>query len=182
MAAWSAAVVLSGCATSQPRMVVPEHLRASPAANADEGQASKPAQKNEGAYQLRIVDQGRSYDVQFPPVTGGYELRLPLPKKGKSPLPALVDPTEKPIPRDGPGFRERLVEIRSHFARGQLDVAQVELNRLLAMYPNDPELLAMQGSLAWQQGDRDLARDIWRRVLEMDPSNVAVQRMLEGIP
>ena len=52
---------------------------------------------------------------------------------------------------------------------GEGGPARPWLERLLAASPDDPELLMDSAALAWRDGSRDSAADLYRQVLEIDP-------------
>jgi tetratricopeptide (TPR) repeat protein len=179
-------VVSYACATQPKRIAIPKHMLASPSRGAGKVRTLKVA-RQEGAveaapamqpYTLRIVDQGRAYEVSLPPVRGGYEVRIPLHGTEGSDMPELSAERPEELPQDSLEYKRRLIGIRALFARNSFEIASFELAKLLELYPTDEELLAMSGSLEWKRGNKDKAREIWQRVLELNPTNEAVLRIL----
>lgn len=174
-------VAALGCAPVRQQIVVPAHMRATPkeAAGLSRRDKSDKVDPPRQSYRLRIDDAGRSYWVDFPPTAGGYEVRVPLTENNDAPLPRMDEDGDIEIPKGSLAFKQRMVEIRALFARQSYDIADFELSQLLKAHPDDAQLLAMQGSLEWKRGNKEAARAIWQRVIDLDPMNVSVLEMLE---
>lgn len=178
--------VLAGCARVPTQIDIPEYMKATPKkalVQVKRNTKAKPAPGGDvEAYALRIVDQGRSYEVSLPPVRGGYEVRVPLDSSRRRSDPKPDADPYVDLPQDSLRYKEKLIGVRSLFAQSSFDLAAFELTKLLQLYPDDPQLLAMQGSVEWKLGNEERARELWQRVLDLDPTNVSVLQMLEGLP
>jgi Flp pilus assembly protein TadD len=93
-------------------------------------------------------------------------------------MPELTVERPEGLPQDSLEYKRRLIGIRALFARNSFEIASFELAKLLELYPTDEELLSMSGSLEWKRGNKDKAREIWQRVLELNPTNETVLRIL----
>ncbi|MCS6911750.1 MAG: glycosyltransferase [Myxococcales bacterium] len=59
----------------------------------------------------------------------------------------------------------RCLRVRTLVAGQQFQEAMAELDRLVATSPTAPAVQLLGGELAWLQGDRELAVDLWRKAL-----------------
>jgi tetratricopeptide (TPR) repeat protein len=155
----------SSCAAKK-RIDVPDHLRST-------GNHVQPP------YAVRLVDNERTWNVWLPPVSGGYEVRIPIGKgdaiagaEAKGPAILTQDSTE---------FRAAMARVTGLFQRKSYDLALLELSRLRADFPDDAKLLAMEGTLHMKMGDKKRAQASWERALEIDPANDTVLNMLEEL-
>jgi hypothetical protein len=156
-------------ACAAPRKIdVPLHLRAG---------AQKPA----GAPQPFVVtvnDGTRAWNVSLPAVSGGYEVRIPVGSGGE----ALPSATRKPVLlKDSIEYKAALARVQALFQKKSFDLALLELAKLRADFPDDPKLLAMEGTIHFKMGDKDKAQKAWEAAAALDPENEAVLDMLEGI-
>lgn len=80
-----------------------------------------------------------------------------------------------------PSYLLGIDEVQKLFRAGKYEVALVRLTELEKAYPNDAKLLSMMGTLWLKLGRRELARDVWERVLQMEPDNRAVIEALKQL-
>lgn len=174
------AAALCGCAAPpRTRIEIPRHLRG-PQTNANAKEPASHPGGDHGPYAVRISDNGRTYEISLPPVAGGYEVRVPLaaPQRVATTEQSEVVPSNGLPERSTPAFEVLLGKIRELFARKSYEIALFELDKLQQAHPDDPELLAMQGSIEWKRGNREKARELWEQAVELDYSNEAVLNML----
>ncbi len=160
-----ALILLAACA-SQRHIDVPAHLR-----------ADDSPQKAPSNYVVKLTENGREWNVWLPPVSGGYEVRIPLAAGEALPQAGLA----KKMDEDSPEFRAALVRVNSFFARKSYDLALIELAKLRQLAPQNAKLLAMQGTLEWKLGNKDKAQAAWEKAMELDPENDTILQMLEGL-
>ena len=168
------ATAMLGCST-QRRIVVPKDLlRVSPTG------ADAP-------YVVRLTENGKSWEVELPQVPGGYEVHIPIGAATtllvEHPPPGNGSPKEPDgkASSSSPQRSEAVAHLRALYSQKSYAAALQEVEAVLAAYGDDAKLLAMKGSLQWKLGARGDARKTWERVLDLEPENEVVQRMLEGM-
>lgn len=191
------AFVAGGCALFEkeaPRQViVPDELLADPRYDLD---GAHPRQR----YVLRMTDGERDWEVEFPEVATGYEVRIPLegeprvltdkakPKVTSADRAIMEDMVRNsPDPAVAPpapsqSYLAGLVEIRDLYRTRHYELALLRLVDLEKEYPNDDKLLAMRGSLYRQLGRTELAREAWEKALLVNPTNQVVIDALARLP
>ena len=169
----AAAPTLAGAtAASAPRTNPPPQRLASPAIPTDAAQR----------YTLRLVEHGRVWEVELPESTGGYELHIPL-------GPGIEPPTEadqEMLGKTPPAGRSKsylatLAKVGEMYANHRFELALIEVVDLEQQYPKDARLLAMKGSLYQKLGKTALAREAWKKSLELDPSDTTVAEALRAL-
>lgn len=80
-----------------------------------------------------------------------------------------------------PSYLLGIDEVQELFQAGKFELAMVRVTELEKAYPNDAKLLSMMGTLWLQLGRRELARETWERVLQIDPENRAVIEALRQL-
>jgi tetratricopeptide (TPR) repeat protein len=159
-------------------------------------------------YSIEIPDNASRYDIQIPlaelspkgagdglartssdgkplnPANTDKELVAALPalSKNKPNETAMMDTAfgvgspEGPV--QSPSYSMGIAQVNQYFKERNFELALVELNNLLAFYPNSPKLLKMKGTLLVKTGNRDLAMKSWQRALDLAPQDVALQRSI----
>jgi len=80
-----------------------------------------------------------------------------------------------------PSYLLGIDEVQKLFQAGKYELAMVRLTELERAYPNDAKLLSMMGTLWLKLGRKELARDAWEQVLQMEPDNRAVIEALKQL-
>jgi tetratricopeptide (TPR) repeat protein len=159
-------------------------------------------------YTVEIPDNASRYDIQIPlaelrpkgssdssnfgssdgkPINAGTtdkELVAALPalSKNKPNETAMMDAAfgmgspEGPV--QSPSYSLGIARVNQYFRERNFELSLVELNNLLAFYPNSPKLLKMKGTLLVKTGNRDLAMKSWQRASDLAPQDVALQRSI----
>jgi tetratricopeptide (TPR) repeat protein len=160
-------------------------------------------------YSVEIPDDASRYDIQIPLAelapkgastsqvspdqksmnagTTDKELVADLPalSKNKPNETALMDAAfgvgsaEGPI--QSPSYSLGIAKVNQHFKDRNFELALVELNNLLAFYPNSPKLLKMKGTLLLKTGNRNLAMQAWQRALDLAPNDGALRRSINRL-
>lgn len=190
------ALVASGCALFEkeaPRQViVPDELLSDPRYDLD---GAHPRQR----YVLRMTDGERDWEIEFPEVATGYEVRIPLegePKvltdKAKPKVTSADRAIMEDMVRNSPdtaaaqaptqSYLAGLVEVRDLYRTRHYELALLRLVDLEKEYPNDDKLMAMRGSLYRQLGRTELAREAWEKALLVNPNNQTVIDALTRLP
>lgn len=164
----SSVVLLFLVACTAPRKIdVPLHLRAG---------TEKPETKPQ-PFVVTLNDGARAWNVSLPAVSGGYEVRIPvgsgeaLPSAGRKPV----------LLKDSLEYKAALARVQALYQRKSYDLALLELAKLREDFPDEPKLLAMEGTIHFKAGDKDKAQKAWEAAAALDPDNEAVLDMLEGI-
>ncbi len=160
-------------------------------------------------YSVEIPDDASRYDIQIPLAeltpkgavasqigheqkimnagTTDKELIADLPalSKSKPSDTAMLDAAfgvgspEGPI--QSPSYSLGIAKVNQHFKDRNFELALVELNNILAFYPNSPKLLKMKGTLLLKTGNRNLAMQAWQRALDLAPNDRPLKRSIERL-
>jgi Flp pilus assembly protein TadD len=151
-----------------------------------------------------MSDGTRDWEVEFPDVATGYEVRIPLrgtPGEAAPTLPArataadrelyeehAVEPAEakpaakaaaKPAPRAS--YLAGIAHVRELYRTRNYELALIECVELERQYPREEKLLAMKGSIYRKLGKAKLARETWERALALDPNDTIVADALRDL-
>lgn len=133
-------------------------------------------------YTLRLVERGRVWEVELPESTGGYEVRIPLGSGIDTPTEADQEMLGKtPPPGRSKSYLGTLAKLGEMYKSHRYELALIEVVDLEQQYPKDPRLLAMKGSLYQKLGKTTLAREAWKKALELDPSDTTVAEALRAL-
>jgi len=129
-----------------------------------------------------LVERGRVWEVDLPESTGGYEVRIPLGAGIEPPTAADQEMLGK-TPPDGrsKSYLATLAKLGEMYAAHRYELALIEVVDLEQAYPKDPRLLAMKGSLYQKLGKAALAREAWKKALEIDPTDTTVAEALRAL-
>jgi len=133
-------------------------------------------------YTLRLVERGRVWEVELPESTGGYEVRIPLGPGIETPTLADREMLGK-TPAEGrsKSYLATLAKLSEMYAAHRYELALIEVVDLEQAYPKDARLSAMKGSLYQKLGKPALAREAWKKALEIDPSDTTVAEALRAL-
>jgi hypothetical protein len=133
-------------------------------------------------YTLRLVERGRVWEVELPESTGGYEVRIPLGPGIETPTAADQEMLGKTPPEGrSKSYLATLAKLGEMYAAHRYELALIEVVDLEHAYPKDARLLAMKGSLYQKLGKTALAREAWKKALEIDPSDTTVAEALRAL-
>ena len=144
-----------------------------------------PPPPPEQRYVLRLIEHGRVWEVELPEQTGGYEVRVPIGPRIEAPTLADQEmlgkePKDvKPLPQKS--YLAGLAKISEMYASHRYELALIEAADLGQQYPKDARIEKMKGSLYQKLGKTELARDAWKKALELDPSDTTVAEALRGL-
>jgi len=113
---------------------------------------------------------------------GGFEPGAELDKDGK----AINDPgklglqqNEDQAASTRPSYLLGIQEVGKLFKSKNYELAMVRIVQLEKAYPNDVKILSMKGTLWMKLGKKNLAREAWEQVLQIQPDNRAVIEALK---
>lgn len=136
-------------------------------------------------YLLRLVEHGRTWEVELPEATGGYEVRVPIGPAIEAPTAADQELLGKdPATAKGApprSYLTALAKIAEMYSSHRYELALIDAVELGQQYPKEARVEAMKGSLYQKLGKTDLARESWKKALELDPSDVTVAEALRGL-
>lgn len=160
-------------------------------------------------YTVEIPENSSRYDIQIPlaemtpagsaagidlagrvranPANTDKELVSALPDLGKekSSKTGMLDTAFGVAPPDGPAqspsYTLGIAKVNQYFKERNFELALVELNNLLAFYPNSPKLLKMKGTLLVKTGNRELAMRSWQRALDLAPNDLALRNSINRL-
>ncbi len=160
-------------------------------------------------YTVEIPENSSRYDIQIPlaeitpagsatasdlsgrraanPANTDKELIAALPDlaKEKSSKTGMLDSAfgvaspEGPV--QSPSYTLGIAKVNQYFKERNFELALVELNNLLAFYPNSPKLLKMKGTLLVKTGNRELAMRSWQRALDLAPNDLALRNSINRL-
>jgi hypothetical protein len=141
-----------------------------------------PTQESQ-RYTLRLVERGRVWEVELPESTGGYEVRIPLGPGIETPTAADQEMLAGKTPPAGrsKSYLSTLAKLNEMYSAHRYELALIEVVDLEQQYPKDARLLAMKGSLYQKLGKAALAREAWKKALEIDPSDTTVAEALRAL-
>ena len=141
-----------------------------------------PTQESQ-RYTLRLVERGRVWEFELPESTGGYEVRIPLGPGIETPTAADQEMLAGKTPPEGhsKSYLATLAKLGEMYSAHRYELALIEVVDLEQQYPKDPRLLAMKGSLYQKLGKAALAREAWKKALEIDPSDTTVAEALRAL-
>lgn len=121
------------------------------------------------------------------PATTDKELVAALPDlaKNKPDETAMLDSAfgvgspEGPV--QSPSYTIGIAKVNQLYRERSFELALIELNNLLAFYPNSPKLLKMKGTLLVKTGNRDLAMRSWQRAYDLTPGDMALKRSIDRL-
>jgi hypothetical protein len=157
-------------------------------------------------YTIEIPGAARDYDVQVPladlgesdddvlsgkrpkaigsPVATDQEMVATMPQlqKDRATDTALMDSAfgagGAEGPRQAPSYTLGLAKVNELYKRRQYEFALVELNNMIAFYPNSPKLQKMKGTVLVKMRNLPLAELAWIKALELDPRDKGVRAAL----
>jgi len=133
-------------------------------------------------YTLRLVERGRVWEMELPESTGGYEVRIPLGPGIETPTAADQEMLGKTPPEGrSKSYLATLAKVGEMYKSHRFELALIEVVDLEQQYPKDARLQAMKGSLYQKLGKSGLAREAWKKSLELDPTDTTVAEALRAL-
>lgn len=159
-------------------------------------------------YVVQIPGGARDFDVQVPladlgaatsqvgqsvasagpnPVQTDQEMTAALPQlKRERPIDtALLDSAfgtgDAEGPAQAPSYTLGIARINENYKKRNYEIALIEINNLLAFYPNSPQLHKMKGTVLLKMRNLPLAELAWIKALELAPRDKTLQRALERL-
>ncbi|MEZ4743703.1 MAG: tetratricopeptide repeat protein [Bdellovibrionota bacterium] len=84
-------------------------------------------------------------------------------------------------PQQSPSYSLGLAKINRQYKRKNFEYTLIEINNLLAFYPNSPKLHKMKGTVYNKMGNYPMAEKSWIRALELEPRDLALKRAIEKL-
>lgn len=88
-------------------------------------------------------------------------------------------PSEKDRPSQDSSYLGSLDRVKQLYKLRRFEAALIEVDTMLRLYPTDPRLYEMRGTLLSRLGYEELAFKSWQQSLELKPSNLALRQYLE---
>jgi tetratricopeptide (TPR) repeat protein len=153
---------------------------------------------------VRMSDGTRDWEVEFPDVAVAYEVRIPLrgaPAPGGAPddqvpthmtaadremmeeraVNAQTAGAQKPADKKKRSYLGGIARVRDLYKTRNYELALIDVVDLEREYPNDTKIMAMKGSIYRKLGKTKLAREVWEKVLALDPDNATVADALREL-
>jgi hypothetical protein len=90
-----------------------------------------------------------------------------------------VLPPENPEPVRESSYLAALDHVKRLFRNGRYENALTQVDELLTLYPTDPRLHQMRGTLLDRTGQPDLAMRSWAEAIELDPANMGLKKFVD---
>jgi tetratricopeptide (TPR) repeat protein len=90
-----------------------------------------------------------------------------------------VVPAEDALPERDTSYLAALDQVKQLYRTARYEAALLALDDLLKLYPTDPRLYEMRGTLFDRIGQPDLAIKSWNQALRLEPSNAPLRRYVE---
>lgn len=154
-------------------------------------------------YVVKMSDGKRTWQIEIPVTSGtpSFQAAIPLDlgaavQAAPSPPPTEADREiieskkragERVVPADPKdasktrSYLGTIARVKALYKRRQYELALVQLVELDRQYPDDERILEMKGSLYQKLGRPKEAREVWERVLSINPNNRAVASALERL-
>jgi len=160
-------------------------------------------------YSIEIPGAARDYDVEVPlaAIHGGENNNVlsGLPADLSKPnatdnelvkaLPSLAKarPTDTAMmdsafgvgetdgPRQSPSYSLGISKATNFYKNKQFEYALIEINNMLAFYPNSPKLLKMKGTCLIKMRNLQLAELAWIKALQLTPNDRTLQKGVERL-
>ncbi len=113
---------------------------------------------------------------------GGLEPGAELDKDGNpisDPGKVALQQNEDAASQTRPSYLLGIQEVGKLFQSNNYELAMVRIVQLEKAYPNDVKILSMKGTLWMKLGKKNLAREAWEQVLQIEPDNRAVIQALK---
>jgi tetratricopeptide (TPR) repeat protein len=114
-------------------------------------------------------------------ITGGFSKNIPQNTAERQEIESGlgVVPAEDPSPPRDRSYLASIDQIKQLYKRARYEAALLELDELVRLYPTDPKLYEMRGTLLDRIGRTDLAIKSWNQALRFDPGNDSLRRFIE---
>jgi tetratricopeptide (TPR) repeat protein len=90
-----------------------------------------------------------------------------------------VLPPEEATPQRDSSYLAALDQVKKLFRNGRYESALLEVDELLQLYPTDPKLHQMRGTLLDRTGQPELALRSWAEAIELDPTNQGLKKFVD---
>ncbi len=84
-------------------------------------------------------------------------------------------------PRQAPSYSLGISKATKYYKKRQFEYALIEINNMLAFYPNSPKLLKMKGTCLIKMRNLQLAELAWIKALELTPRDKTLRRGVERL-
>jgi len=84
---------------------------------------------------------------------------------------------DTPLPEQS--YLGAIDQVKQLYRAGRFEAALVEVDDLLRLYPTDPKLYEMRGTLLDRLGKFDLAIRSWKQALRLEPTNTSLRKVVE---
>lgn len=83
--------------------------------------------------------------------------------------------------KNAPSYSLGLAKVNGLFKAKKYEYALIELNNLLAFYPNSPKFWKMKGTIYVRINNLSLAEQSWKKALELDPNDRILQHSISQL-
>ena len=90
-----------------------------------------------------------------------------------------VSAAEESTPQADKSYLAAIDQVKQLYRISRYEAALLELDEMLRLYPTDPRLYEMRGTLLDRIGKPDLALKSWNQALRLEPSNPSLKKFVE---
>ncbi len=90
-----------------------------------------------------------------------------------------LSPAEDQTPDRDRSYLAALDHIKQLYKRNRYEIALLELDEMIRLYPTDPKLYEMRGTLLDRTGNSELAIKSWSQALKLNANNIPLKRFIE---
>lgn len=87
--------------------------------------------------------------------------------------------SEDNAPRGDASYLASIDKIKQLYKTGRFEGGLIEVDQLIRLYPTDPKLHEMRGTMLDRLGYIDLAIKSWQQALEFNPNNLSLKKFIE---
>lgn len=84
-------------------------------------------------------------------------------------------------PQQSPSYSLGISKVNHYYKKKQFEYALIEINNMLAFYPNSPKLLKMKGTVLVKIRNFQLAELSWIKALQLTPQDKSLRKALERL-
>lgn len=100
-------------------------------------------------------------------------------KRGELEKELGLKPGDVDTPEGEQSYLASIDRVKQLYRLGRFEPGLIEIDSLLRMYPTNPKLYEMRGTLLDRLGYTDLALKAWQEALELKPENATLRRFIE---
>jgi tetratricopeptide (TPR) repeat protein len=86
---------------------------------------------------------------------------------------------DNPLPNQDSSYLASIDLLKQLYRGGRYEAALIESDKMIRLYPTDPKLQEMRGTLLDRLGYYDLALESWNEALRLNPRNLSLKKWVD---